>query len=139
MLIHFPVALLPMDAVLSWLHYWHASVSLGQAAYYAALGGVVTGFVAILSGVLDLLTIPGTNRNTRAEAIIHGLLNGSVVLIYAGLLYKASAQYPDLSSPAMAVLILKTILIITLFGGNYLGGRLVYKHGVGMETKTTGL
>jgi uncharacterized membrane protein len=136
MLIHFPVALLPMDAALSWLYYLRGTESLGHAAYYAALGGGITGFIAIVSGVMDLLVIPRSHKAAWAGALIHGLVNGIVVLIYAGLLYKVSAQYPVLSPPTTAVLIIKTILIITLFGGNYLGGSLVYKHGIGAETKT---
>lgn len=66
-----------------------------------------------------------------------GLSNATVILIYAVLVYKALLQYPILSPPPTILLVLKTIFIFTLFGGSHLGGALLYKHGMGIDAKTT--
>lgn len=135
MLIHFPTALLPMDAVLSWGFFWQGTESLGFAAFYAALGGAATGVIAMVSGILDLLALPKANRAVVGSGLVHGLVNGTVVMIYAALVYKALLQYPVLFPPTITLLVVKTLLILTLFAGNFIGGSLVYKHGVGIQTK----
>lgn len=70
-------------------------------------------------------------------ALTNSLVKATVILVYAVLVFKALLSYPILLPPTTTLLVIKTILIITLFAGNYLGGALVYKHGIGIETKNT--
>ena len=51
-----------------------------------------------------------------ANGWILSLVNTTVILIYAVFINKALVQYPIHLPPATTLLVIKTILIITLFG-----------------------
>ena len=137
LLIHFPTALLPMDFVLSILHYYTGNGSFALAGYYCLIGGVLMGFAAIVTGLIELIYIPKTNKQALGTSLIHGFINGFVLLVFAVIAYKAWQEYPQPGLSTTAGLLIKGILIITLFIGNYLGGRLIYKHHIGINLKTT--
>ncbi len=133
MIIHFPTALLPMDLVLSYLAYFYKQESFTNAAFYCLLGGVVSGYLALLTGLLDLVYIPKKKKAAIGSGLMHGFINGTVVLIYSIFLYKVWQSYPDLQAPSVILLSIKSILIITLIIGNHLGGSLIYKHHIGIH------
>lgn len=133
MLIHFAVGLLPMDLVLSYLSYQFHEPSFTTAAFYSLIGGVITGYVALLTGLLDLLTIPKENKIALGTGLLHGFINGTVILVYSVFAYKAWQAYPQLTAPTLAALLVKGLLVISLLIGNFLGGKLIYKHHVGIN------
>ena len=133
MLIHFPVGLLPMEWVLSLLAYWYADASFATAAFYCLLGGVAAGYIAMLSGLFDLIAIPKENKPAINAALLHGLVNGAVILAYTVIAYKAWQGYPQVSTPSLLLLVLKALLVGCLLFGNFLGGNLIYKHHVGIN------
>ena len=133
MIIHFPTAMLPADLVLSWLYLVKNDPSYGQAGFYCLVGGVALGALALISGLIDLLLIPKENKQALAAGLIHGFINGIIILAYMVIAYKEWKSYPAISLPSNGGLATKTILVLTLFIGNYLGGRLIYKHKVGIE------
>jgi uncharacterized membrane protein len=133
MLIHFPTALLPMDILLSFLAYYNKDSSLMMAAFYCIAVGVLTGLLAIITGLIDLLMIPKENKAGPGTALIHGFINGTVLLLFGVFAYKSWKIYPDLSIPALPIILIKTALLITLFIGNYLGGKLILQHHIGVK------
>lgn len=133
MFIHFPVGLIPMDLVLSFLSYYFQQPILATAAFYCLAGGVITGYVALLTGLLDLLAIPRENKLAVGAGLLHGFVNGTVILVYSVLAYKAWQSYPQLTTPTMPLLLIKFLLVGSLFIGNFLGGKLIYKHHVGIQ------
>ncbi len=74
MIILFPTALLPMDLVLSYLAYFYKQESFTTAAFYCLLGGVASGCVAMLTGLLDLVYIP-KEKKLQLEAVSHMALS----------------------------------------------------------------
>ena len=133
MLIHFPTALLPMDVFLSFFAYYNMDSTLLPAAFFCMAGGVLTGLVAILTGLIDLLLIPKNERPALATAIIHGFINATVLLFFGIFVYRSWQEYPDFNMPQMSMLVIKSVLIIVLFGGNYLGGKLIFHHHIGIK------
>lgn len=133
MLIHFPVGLLPMDLVLSFLSYQLHEPSFATAAYYCIMGGVGTGYIALLTGLLDLIALPKENKVALGTGLLHGFINGTVILIYSIFAYKAWQAYPQLNTPSIVLLLIKGLLVGCLFIGNFLGGKLIYKHHVGIK------
>jgi uncharacterized membrane protein len=133
MIIHFPTALLPADLVLSCLHYYKNEPVYGQAAFFCLAGGVSLGILAALSGVLDLLYIPKENKQALAAGLVHGFVNGIIILFFAVFAYREWSAYPSIAAPGTASLITKGILVLILFGGNYLGGKLIYQYRVGVD------
>jgi uncharacterized membrane protein len=133
MLIHFPAALLPADLALSILGYYYNNTGFSQAAFYCLAGGVALGFLAMISGLIDLLAIPKTNKQAFATGLTHGFINGLVIFVYAILVYKAwkNGTYHEVAG--LASLVTKSVLVMTLVFGNYLGGKLIYKYHVGID------
>jgi len=135
MLIHFPTALLPMDFVLSLLYYNTGNINFGLAAFYCLVGAVLTGYIAMIAGIIDMTAIPPAQKTAMGGALLHGFINGLIIIIYTIIAYKTWQVYPAILLPTTATLIIKAILVITLFVGNYLGGRLIYKYFIGIDTK----
>jgi hypothetical protein len=46
--------------------------------------------------------------------------------------YKVWLSYPALQAPSLILLSIKSLLIIALLSGNYLGGNLVYRYHIGI-------
>ncbi|HEY0749569.1 MAG TPA: DUF2231 domain-containing protein [Chitinophagaceae bacterium] len=134
-LIHFPTALLPMELLFSFLHRIYNYEAYWIAAFYCLVVGVFAGLAAILTGLVDLTSISKDNKPAIATALYHGFLNGGIILIYGIVLYKAWQLFPDPDIPGPGALIFRAALIILLFGGNYLGGALIYKYHVGINKR----
>lgn len=133
MIIHFPTALLPMDLVLSYLYFKTGTASFGSAAFYCMVGGAAIGIIAMLTGLLDMLLIKKEQKDALAAALFHGFINGTVIITYAILAYKAWKLYPQTPIPSVTALVVKAIAVAVLLGGNYLGGTLIYKHKIGIK------
>jgi uncharacterized membrane protein len=133
MLIHFPIGLLPMEFVLSGLAYIYQDTLLATAAFYCGVGGVATGYVAMLTGLLDLIAIPKENKPAMGTGLLHGFINGLVVLVYTVFVYKAWQAYPNVNVQSLATLLVKGLLVGCLLFGNFLGGRLIYQHHIGIN------
>jgi uncharacterized membrane protein len=130
-LVHFPTALLPMDLVCSILNVlWHRE-GLSEAAFFAAAGGVVTGWLAITTGLLDLVKVASDKPKSLRKALIHGTLNSCALIGYTVFALLDYLSYPDLQENSIGILISKAALVMIMFVGNYYGGSLVLKDGVG--------
>ena len=136
LLIHFPTALLPMDLAMNVLYNITGNTSFYEAGFYSLIGGVAIGLLAVLTGVLELFTIPKTDKKAIALALYLGFLNGFIIVIFAIITYKAWQIFPSPYLTDKKGIIIKAILVIFLFVGNYMGGRLIYKHHIGIgETR----
>ena len=136
MLVHFPSALLPMELILSWIGYIQDSQHFYFAALCCLLGGVITGIPTMITGLIDLLKIPAGEKKAKANGFLHGFLNGSILLIYAVFAWKAWQNFPGQSGTTIILLLVKTFLIITLFAGNFLGGKMIYTYHTGIGKKS---
>jgi uncharacterized membrane protein len=134
MLIHFPTALLPMDLVCYGLQYYTHQPSFAFAAYYAQVAAVGAGWVAALAGVADLAAIPASKTGAIRKAVYHGGINVSVLMAYTVVAYRSYQYYPALPEATIALLVLKGCLLALMVIGNFLGGSLILKDKIGIET-----
>ena len=133
MLIHFPSALLPMDLICSLVGYYTGNLSFTHAAYFAMAGGVGLGALAIITGAFDLIGIAENKPLSLKKALIHGGINSTVIIAYSVLLFGSYKDYPDLSTDSIAMLTVKGSFVTFMILGNYIGGSLILKDGVGLE------
>jgi len=133
MLIHFPAALFPMDFACSVIGYLTNGFSFTQASLYAMIGGAALGCGAIITGTFDLLNVINEKPSVVKKALLHGSINGTVVIVYIVLAYIAFKRYPQLEADGIGKLILKGGLITFMILGNYLGGSLILKDKIGVE------
>jgi uncharacterized membrane protein len=97
-------------------------------ALYATGGGVVGALLAAIPGLIDLLAI--TDAKVRRVAIWHLVLNLLAVAIFAAVFW---LRWQD---PASRAAMLLTLLgVLTIGGSGWLGGELVYRHGMGVQQR----
>ena len=101
-------------------------------AYYTMLGGIVGALAAAAPGLVDLLSLPpGPIKRT---ALTHMAINLAVVAIYIANAWIRSGKPADLGTP----MVLSAITILMLLVSGWLGGKMVYEAGVGVDTAATG-
>jgi len=135
MLIHFPSALFPMELVCYGVLYFTGEKSFATASYCAMAGGVALGWLAVITGALDLVKIPPYKPAVIKKALVHGTINSSVLITYTVFVYLVSKQYPDLRDASLGLLIVKAILVSTMIVGNWFGGELILKHNVALDNE----
>lgn len=124
-----------MDLALSILYRSTGNASYYQAGVYCLVAGAALGLLAMVTGLIDLLSIPRSGNGAMALALYHGFVNGLLILIFAILAYRAWQVFPSPFVDGTKGIVVKGILVTALFVGNYLGGRLIYTHHVGIHVK----
>jgi uncharacterized membrane protein len=117
--------------------YYKQDPSFSLAGLYCLSGGVLFGFAAIITGIAELIQIPGSNKPAMATGIIHGSVNCIIILVFGIIAYKTWLGYPLGTAQTLNWIILKAILVLALFVGNYLGGKLIYKYHIGINLNST--
>jgi uncharacterized membrane protein len=96
-------------------------------AYYTMIGGIIGALAAAVPGLIDLLSLP---PGIRATGVKHMSINLLVVAIYICNAWLRHGDPQRLSIPMFLSLV--TILLLVVSG--WLGGKMVYEGGVGVET-----
>lgn len=96
-------------------------------AYYTMLGGIAGALAAALPGLIDLLSLPpGPIKRT---AITHMSINLTVVALF---IWNAWLRHGNPQNLAMPMA-LSAIALLMLVVSGWLGGKMVYEAGVGVE------
>jgi uncharacterized membrane protein len=98
-----------------------------DVAFYTMAGGLIGAFLAAVPGLIDYSSL--TDPRVKKVATLHMGMNLAVMALVAVNLW-LRAQYPvDTGIP----LALSALSILLLGATGWLGGELVYIHGVGVE------
>jgi len=130
MLVHFPAALFPFSLILDGIFLWNENETLIIAGNYAIGTGIVLGGFAAVFGFIDLLAIK-SNKAAEDIGALHAIIASSVTFFYVVLLLVRLKL--GIIDHSMILLICNFLLVGILFYGNFLGGQLVLKHGIGKE------
>jgi uncharacterized membrane protein len=95
-------------------------------ALYTLAGGIAGALVAAVPGLIDLLSLPAPVKRT---ALIHMTINLAVVALYAVNLWLRLQGAQE-----STVVWLSVVGIGFLVVSGWLGGKMVYEHGVGVRT-----
>jgi uncharacterized membrane protein len=131
MLVHFPSAFIPFEVLFYGLSYISDDPSFKSCYIYSTYGIVITGWLTILTGLMDLVKIKDESK--AKKGLIHGSINSSVIFlytIYGGWLIKYAQSLPE---ETLSLLFIKICLVLLLFLGNFLGGNLVLKEKIGVS------
>lgn len=93
-------------------------------ALYSMVGGIVGALIAAIAGFIDLLSLPA---GLKRVALIHMGINLTIVVLFVINAWLRS------NGASNAVVWLSVIAIGLLVISGWLGGKMVYVHGVGVQ------
>ncbi|HYT66061.1 MAG TPA: DUF2231 domain-containing protein [Vicinamibacterales bacterium] len=130
MLIVLPLGLFISVVVFDGLYLWRGDEALAAVGYWNIAGGILTGLLAAVFGLIDWLAIPG---GTRAKRI--GLLHGgtNVVVVAAFAIAWLTRRNATSIAPSSTVFVLELVGLVLGAVGGWLGGELVDRLGVGVD------
>ena len=130
MLVAFPIALFTMSVV------WEV-VALFDArwwlfAFWNLVAGLALALPTAITGLIDFASIP---KDSPAENIglWHLIANATAILAFGGSLAAMGQPTPSTPGRMQLALALGAFGLLALIGGGWLGGHMVYRHGVGVE------
>lgn len=131
MMIHFPVAALLGLVASDMAYLWLGDPFWARASLWLAGVGAFGGWVASIAGLVDLLSVTSIRR--KVTAWCHAVI-AVMMLSLASLNWLLRYAGPEQGMERWGLyLSLLTAMLIALAA--YLGGRLVYEHGVGVDTR----
>jgi uncharacterized membrane protein len=132
MLVVFPIGLWVFSLVSDLIFHWGAHAFFWKdAAFYTMVGGLVGALAAAVPGLVDYLTI--ADRDVRRLGTTHLGLNLTIVALYAVNLWLRTRSAPDATGPVW----LSAVAIVMLVVSGWIGGEMVYVHGMAVEPKRT--
>ncbi|MEO8016850.1 MAG: DUF2231 domain-containing protein [Pseudomonadota bacterium] len=130
MLVHFPIALWTCALGADVAGMFVSGVAPAGIAYGASALGCLSGFIAMLAGILDFAKL-AKGSPARDTAVSHMMVMGAAWLIFLSGL--ALRGYPPPSPAPVAAFVLTAIGFAVMAAGAWMGGRLVYEFGVGRK------
>jgi uncharacterized membrane protein len=129
LLVHFPAALFPMDFIFVLASQYFGLDVLATTGYYCLLAGVIFGWLAVFTGVIDFfIYLLNAESVQMKKGIIHACIETTMLL---GFTFVLSVEYKhaeyQIHNPTNWLLI-KAALIFMLFVGNFYGGELVLRY-----------
>jgi uncharacterized membrane protein len=128
MLVAIPIGLWVFSLVCDLAHVFGATSENWQiVARYTLVGGIFGALVAAVPGFIDMLALPWASKRV---ALMHMSINLTVVAMYVVNWY-LRMRGTESNGPVW----LSVIAILLLLVSGWLGGKMVYVHGVAVETE----
>ncbi|MBD0325424.1 MAG: DUF2231 domain-containing protein [Pyrinomonadaceae bacterium] len=133
MLIPFPIALWFFSLIADLVYLWRGNpIWRDWIAFYALLAGIIGAVAAAIFGIIDWLAIK--DGEVKKIANWHARLNVIALLIFAASFYLRTTGGARLVSGSYTIpLVLSVVGVILITVSGYLGGELVFKHGVAVN------
>lgn len=138
--VHFPIALLLANGLLTWLYLRRKNPALETSAYHCLVLGWLGAAVAVVTGLFDAVRqLVGPTAVAGNEVIgwvnAHALVSIAVLLVYGQALLQRRRR-PDLladpqARPAYLRLLALGAILVVISG--WLGGWLVYRLRLGVQ------
>lgn len=127
-LVHFPIACWSLATLADF-----ASLHFGETAWRPAgqllIAGTLLAIPALLAGFYELARVADDSPALRDVYAHMGAMSGALLLYAASLLLRL--DHISLTAPGPAALACSALGFFALAVGGWLGGKLVYGHGLG--------
>lgn len=138
MLITLPIGLFTMSLVSDIVYLNSRQVFWYDMAWWTMAAGVVSALLAAIPGLVDYGTVARKHPDAKRIGMIHGLMNVSVVAVYALNLYLRNDRAATVGDGTGLVVGLSVACMIALGVSGWLGGRMVYRDLVGVYGEEEG-
>ena len=133
-LIPFPIALWIFSLVSDGIYLWRGNPAWEWVAFYTLAGGIVGAVLAAIFGIIDYFSI--LDRKVSSIAAWHARINVLTLLIFAASFYLRTTGGSRMVSGSLTIPVaLSVVGVLLLSVSGWLGGELVFKHGVGVRTE----
>ena len=95
-------------------------------AFYNMVAGVIGALVAAIPGLIDMLSLPAGPKKT---ALTHMAINLTIVGLYVVNIFMRTANPEMMRTPFL----LSAIAVALLAVSGWLGGKMVYVHGIAVD------
>lgn len=132
MLIPFPIALWVFSLVADIIYLWRGNVGWGWMARWTLLAGCVGAVAAAIFGLIDYFAIK--DKKVSKIATWHARLNILALILFAVSWYLRRGVDLDYPNGGLTIPIaLSVVGVIVVMISGWLGGELVFKHGVAVN------
>jgi len=131
MLIVFPLGLLGTSVVFDIIYLATHDGKWTNIAEYMIGAGLLCGLISAVFGLVDWLAIPSRTRAKQVGAW-HGIGNVLVVVLFAISFFM---RYPAPSETSSGAIVFSILGVLLALVTGWLGGEMVYRHGVGVESE----
>ena len=136
MIVPFPIGLWVFSLVADVIFLWRGNlVWRDYIAFYALLGGIIGAAAAAVPGLIDWLSL----KNPKVVKIAnwHARLNVIALLVFAASFYLRTTSGAALVNGSYTIpLALSVLGVILISISGYLGGEMVFKHGVAVDQQS---
>lgn len=131
-LVHFPLALYPAAVLFDVLAFTRGGGSLyTHGAFVLMLAATVGALAAMVTGFAQLPEIPPDSPAWNVAILHMSVQMGAASLFVVSILLRLS--HVDDAHPPVAAVLCAVVGCLVLFYGGWLGGRLVFSHGVAVN------
>jgi len=136
MLIPFPIGLWVFSLIADLIFMWRGNPAWESVAFYTLAGGIGGGVLAAAVGLIDLLGVK--DNQVFRTGLFHAGANVVALLIFVVDFYLRTTSGSQMVGAGSKIpFILSLIGVIVLSFAGYLGGELVFRYGVGVESQTS--
>lgn len=134
MLIPFPIALWTFSLIADLIYVWRDNPAWEWIAFYTLAGGILGAVLAAVFGIIDYFSI--RDRKVSRIAAWHARINVLALVLFAASFYLRTNSGAGVIGGGMTIPLALSILgVICITISGWLGGELVYKHGVAVEDR----
>lgn len=133
MFVHYPIALWTTSVVTDVIFYFHRNTSLILISKFLIAAGIVGALLAAIPGLIDWLTIK--EPAAKKTGTLHMILNLSALLLFGFSLYLRMKNYgaAAVGHRLQVPFVLSVAGLVDMAIAASLGGKLVYKHRMGVD------
>ncbi|HYJ47121.1 MAG TPA: DUF2231 domain-containing protein [Pyrinomonadaceae bacterium] len=132
MLIPFPIALWVFSFVADLVYLWRSNVGWEWMAYWTILSGCVGAVAAAVFGIIDYFAIK--DKEVAKIAGWHARINVLALVLFAVSWYfRRGVDFANPNGKLTLPIALSAVGIIAVTISGWLGGELVFKHGVAVN------
>jgi uncharacterized membrane protein len=132
MLIPFPIALWVFSFIADIVYLWRGNTGWEWMATWTLLAGCLGAIVAAIFGLIDYLAIK--DKKVAKVANWHARFNVLALLLFAASWYlRRGVDFENPNGRLTIPIALSAVGVICVAISGYLGGELVFKHGVGVN------